>query len=116
MEQIKRPVNAHKGYHAHIYFDQDTVDPARRLYGLVAETFNNQLGRFHERPVGPHPMWSYQIIFGPDDFNVLVPWLDDNRQGLSVLVHGLSGDDYKDHTDYAYWLGDSHILNLAIFD
>ncbi len=35
-----------------------------------------------------------------------------HRGGLSVLVHALTGDDIADHTQYAYWLGDSVEINL----
>ena len=42
-------------------------------------------------------------------------WLDEHRNGLDVFVHGLSGDELKDHTDYAYWLGNEHQLDLSMF-
>ncbi len=31
MSNPKRPVNIHKGYHAHVYFDRETLDFASRL-------------------------------------------------------------------------------------
>lgn len=109
------PVNKHDGYHAHVYFDEVTKDFAWGLCSRVASKFNLPVGRFHEKLVGPHPFWSCQILFGKKDFDQLIPWLDSHRGELSVLVHALSGDDLTDHTEYAYWLGDSAELNLEVF-
>ena len=73
------------------------------------------MGRFHEREVGPHPRWSYQVAFKPELFAVLVPWLAINRDDLIVFIHGCSGDDLYDHTRLAMWLGESVTLNLEMF-
>ncbi len=35
-----------------------------------------------------------------------------NRKGLTVLVHGVTGDDIYDHTELVLWLGESLKLNL----
>ncbi|MCV6612662.1 MAG: DOPA 4,5-dioxygenase family protein [Amphritea sp.] len=111
----KRPVNNHKAYHAHIYFDAETLALAERLAAESGSRFGLQVGRIHQRLVGPHPCWSVQIIFSHKDFDGFISWLDLERQGLSVLVHAQTGDDLKDHTDYAYWLGDSVPLKLDMF-
>lgn len=44
-----------KGYHAHVYFDAQTIDQARALCEQAAQLFALKMGRVHERPVGPHP-------------------------------------------------------------
>lgn len=116
MKEIKRPVNSHRAYHAHVYFDAQTLEFASRLVHEAGERFPVKIGRVHEKLVGPHPKWSCQIKFTSHDFDQLVPWLDENRNGLSVLVHALSGDEIEDHTLYAYWLGDSLKLDLSVFD
>jgi aromatic ring-cleaving dioxygenase len=100
------------GYHAHVYFDQETVEQARALRDRIDKEFDYAVGRFHEKNVGPHPRWSFQIAFEPSEFGTLVPWLALNRQGLTVLVHGRSGDDIYDHTELVMWLGKSVELNL----
>lgn len=115
MSAIARPVNAHKAYHAHVYFDADTLGFASELCHRAGEKFKLKVGRVHQKNVGPHPRWSCQILFTHKDFDELIPWLDQERQELTVFVHGLTGDDLKDHTDYAYWLGDSVPLNLDMF-
>jgi aromatic ring-cleaving dioxygenase len=101
-----------EGYHAHVYFDAQSVEQARALREQISETFDYPVGRFHEKNVGPHPRWSFQIAFAPDAFGTIVPWLALNRKGLTVFVHGLSGDDIYDHTELVIWLGNSVELNL----
>ena len=112
----KLPVNVHENYHAHVYYDATTSDFAKSLCTDIGERFGLEVGRFHDKPIGPHPSWSCQIKFSSEDFDTLIPWLNENRNGLTVLVHGLSGDDLVDHTDHAYWLGKEEILNLEMFN
>jgi DOPA 4,5-dioxygenase len=112
MSEPKRPINVHKAYHAHVYFDQASLAFAEDLCEKAGQQFGLTVGRVHQKLVGPHTRWSCQIAFGRKDFENLVPWLDRNRDGLSILVHGLTGDDIKDHTDFAYWLGDEVELDL----
>ena len=111
----RRPENIHKGYHAHVYFDKDTLSFATTLCEEAGARFGLHVGRVHQKPVGPHPLWSCQITFGRKHFDQFIPWLDENRKDLTVFVHALTGDDLKDHTEYAYWLGDSVELNLSMF-
>ena len=93
------------GWHAHIYYDPASRPRAERVREGIAAGFAVRLGRWHDRPVGPHPQAMYQVAFGADDFAALVPWLALNRDGLDVLVHPETGDDVTDHTDHAIWLG-----------
>lgn len=102
-----------EGYHAHVYFDANSVEQARALRERISEEFDYAVGRFHEKNVGPHPRWSFQIAFKADAFGTLVPWLAVNRKGLTVLVHGLTGEDIYDHTELVMWLGDSAKLDLT---
>ncbi len=115
MNDIKRPVNSHKAYHAHIYYEKETLQFATSLCEKAGERFNLKVGRIHQQMVGPHPKWSCQITFGSKHFDELVPWLESNREELSVLIHALSGNDLEDHTIYAYWLGGSVELDLSMF-
>jgi aromatic ring-cleaving dioxygenase len=111
----RRPQNIHKAYHAHVYFDAATVEQARALVAQAGQLFKVQVGRVHEQPVGPHPLWSCQLAFSAGEFDKVIPWLDEHRGGLDVFVHGLTGDELVDHTTYAYWLGNEHRLDLSIF-
>ena len=116
MDAIKRPENLHKVYHAHIYFDESSKEVAKKLCDLIDKEFQLKVGRFHEKLVGPHPCWSCQVLFSCKDFDEFIPWLDEHRQNLSVLVHALTGDNYLDHTNFAYWLGDAQKLDLSLFE
>ena len=102
-------------WHAHVYFDVSSRDAARALRETIEKELAGrmELGRFHERPVGPHPMWSYQLAFAPADFPDVVSWLALNHDVLDVFIHPNTGDELRDHRDCALWLGRSHVLNLA---
>jgi aromatic ring-cleaving dioxygenase len=103
-------------YHAHIYYDPGTRERAARLRENVAATFPPALlGRWHDAPVGPHPQSMYQIAFPREMLAAFVPWLMLNRDGLTVLLHPETGDDYVDHTDHAAWFGAVLPLRLEMF-
>ncbi len=111
----RRPENLHEQYHAHVYFDAQSVEQARRLCSGVAAEFAAQMGRVHERLVGPHPCWSCQIAFDRDAFDAVIGRLAERRGGLNIFVHGVTGDDYADHTAHAMWLGEAQTLDLSMF-
>lgn len=94
-----------RDYHAHIYYDPDTREAAKRVRAGLAENFKVQLGSWHDEPVGPHPKSMYQAVFGPSEFGAIVPWLMLNREGLTVLVHPSTGESLGDHLERALWLG-----------
>ena len=104
-----------ESWHAHVYFDAASRDAARALRNLIETALAGrvELGRFHEKPVGPHPMWSYQLAFMPASFADVVAWLVLNHGALDVFIHPNTGDELRDHRDCALWLGRSHVLNLA---
>ena len=112
---IQRPRNTHERYHAHVYFDEHTAEHAEGLCRRAGKKFGVSVGRFHRKLVGPHPRWSCQLSFDTKQFGVLIDWLGQHRDGLTVFVHGLSGDTLADHTTHATWLGESETLNLAVF-
>jgi aromatic ring-cleaving dioxygenase len=101
-----------EGYHAHIYYDPATRTVAERLREAIGAGFAVQLGRWHDRPVGPHPQAMYQVAFPTGEFPRLVPFLMLNRAGLNVLVHPLTGDAYADHASFPLWLGERLPLDL----
>ncbi|HIP07741.1 MAG TPA: 4,5-dioxygenase [Mariprofundaceae bacterium] len=105
-----------KGYHAHIYYDENTFDLASKLCDEVGALFDVPVGFKHQQPVGPHPMWSCQISLTAEKFAEVVPWLMLNRQGLTVFIHANTGDDLKDHNEHAMWMGSIETLDLSIFE
>jgi len=105
-----------RGYHAHIYYDPTTKPVAERLREAIGATFGSAvvLGRWHDEPVGPHPISMYQVAFADGEFPRLVPWLMLRRDGLRVLVHPQTDDAYDDHTVHAAWLGAPLPLRLDV--
>ena len=101
-------------WHAHVYFDAASRDAAWALREGVTAKFGTaiEMGRFHERAVGPHPRWSYQIAFAPAQFAGVVSWLALNHAALDVFVHPNTDNELRDHRDSAIWLGRSHQLDL----
>ncbi|HIC80007.1 MAG TPA: 4,5-dioxygenase [Kiloniellaceae bacterium] len=101
-----------RGYHAHVYYDAESKPAAADLREAIEARFEVRMGRWHDRPVGPHPRWSYQVAFEPPLFAEIVPWLALNRGDLVIFIHPETGDDLPDHRDRALWLGDYLELNL----
>lgn len=79
MDNLKIPINIHQQYHAHIYFDKDTLHFASELCATVGKKFGLHVGRVHQKPVGPHTKWSCQIQFRNEDFDTFMLWLDNHR-------------------------------------
>jgi aromatic ring-cleaving dioxygenase len=103
-------------YHAHVYYDpQKTRSRAEHLRERVAVEFPAaKLGRWHDELVGPHSQSMYQIAFPSGLLASLLPWLMLNRDGLTVLLHPETGNDYRDHTAHAAWLGAVLPLQLDV--
>jgi len=106
------------GYHAHVYFDADSAESrsaAALVRDRIAAAFPDaRLGRWHDRPVGPHTRAMYQIAFASERLDRMLPWLMLNRLGLPVLLHPETGDEYADHADHAAWLGEKLPLKLEV--
>lgn len=104
------------GYHAHVYYDAATKPAAATLREAIEARFDMTMGSWHDKPVGPHPMWSYQVAFEPELFGEIVPWLALNRGALIVFVHPLTEDIVREHTANAIWLGEQQVLNIEVLE
>ncbi len=102
-------------FHAHVYFDENKVIQARVLCEEARDLFDIPMGRVHEKNVGPHPRWSCQLSVSPEKFGDVMIWLSLNRNGLTLFIHANTGDDLKDHTKHAIWMGEMLDLDLSIF-
>lgn len=100
-----------KSYHAHIYFDEDTWQKAALLRRWVAERFVVELGNWNREPRGPHVTPSFYFGFTNDLLPVIVPWLQLNSLGLTILLHPNSDDPRADHLHYALWVNRSQPVN-----
>jgi DOPA 4,5-dioxygenase len=102
-------------FHAHIYYDPEQVELARRLAAAAQARFPVAVGHFHLRPVGPHPRGSVQLTVPRDAFGDVAQWLALNRGPLTIFAHAETGDDLADHTQHVIWFGPSETLDLRIF-
>ncbi len=105
----------YKSYHAHIYYDAQSRATAAKVRTQLDENFEVELGRWRDEPVGPHPQAMYQVAFKRGQFPKVIPWLMENRAGLTVLIHPNSGDDLGDHTFRALWMGRMLRLRVGMF-
>lgn len=112
-------------YHAHIYYDATTKHIATQLrnefvaylkreieFGIL-DSDDIVIGAMHDGPVGPHTKSQFMVAFTRHTFHSLLNHLILSRNGLSVLVHPETGNDYKDHTDYTLWMGNRVALDLS---
>ncbi|WP_316436856.1 DOPA 4,5-dioxygenase family protein [Leptolyngbya sp. NK1-12] len=119
-QQLNEIMNATpevKGFHAHVYYDPENPqsrEAAAKIREALATQFEVQLGRWHDRPIGPHSQAMYQVVFSLDQFAQVVPWLMLHRQGLDILIHPETGNDLADHTNHALWLGEKLALRLEV--
>lgn len=101
-------------YHAHIYFEDSTMQKAENLHNLAKGHFRNRirLSPLISRPIGPHPKPMFELDFYGEDYVEVTDWLEAHRQDLDVLIHPLSGNALADHTTLAVFLGNRLPLNL----
>ena len=77
-------------WHSHVYFDAASRDAAWALRETIEKSFEIEMGRFHEKPVGPHPQFSFQVHFRNEQFAPFMAWLTMNRgAGLGQAPAGL---------------------------
>lgn len=110
---MKKDTALISGYHAHVYYDPESREVAERVREGLGARFDVQLGRWHDKPVGPHPKSMYQVVFSPGQFSKVVPWLMLNRAGLDILVHPETDDSVADHLHRCLWLGKKLKLNIS---
>lgn len=106
------------GYHAHIYFPSADTAAGGAYQDCVRERFGDlvKVGRFHDHAVGPHPMAMFQVAFPAGHLEEVFGWLVAHREGRSILIHPITGNDLEDHRDHALWLGRQLPLNLEFLE
>jgi DOPA 4,5-dioxygenase len=99
-------------YHAHVFFNNGSRERAADLRAEVEEKFPVQVHPWREAPIGPHLFPQFQIVFDLGQFPTIVPFLMMNRNGLTVLVHPMTGRPRDDHTANAMWMGEVLPVNV----
>lgn len=119
------PLDGHgeiKEFHFHVYYFQ--TNAASRAHALALRDDILRLraeGYFHAVPLvtyndvprGPHPVGSYEVWCPRERFSRVYSYFAMNRGELSVLIHPLTREEVKDHTERAVWLGPSYPLDLT---
>lgn len=111
-----------KEYHFHVYFFQTNevsknaaLKLRDRLLDLTKKKFFHvvPLERVNMAPIGPHPIGSYEVWCPREHFSRVYSWFLLHHGELSILVHPLTKEEVKDHTDRATWIGKSLPLDIS---
>ncbi|CBY02177.1 hypothetical protein IAQ61_006766 [Plenodomus lingam] len=108
------------GFDIHIYFIQEDKEQAKfanELWERIRREFPElRIYKIWDHAQGPHPLPMFEVnLFTPEQFGAFIPWLVINRGPLSALIHPNTGDDERDHTQRATWMGNPLPLNLKRF-
>ncbi|KAJ3072010.1 hypothetical protein HK102_006335 [Quaeritorhiza haematococci] len=119
-DQVDLPGGEVKEWHFHIYWH--TQSPSSRSAALYLRnrilhlTFTHYftakpLPTINDSPIGPHPMSSYEVWVPYESFARFYSWIVLNRpKDVSVMIHPLTREEVKDHTERAVFLGGTATL------
>ena len=102
-------------YHAHVYWKNN----AERDLALSLRTWLDELGcglgAIHDKPIGPHPLPMYQVMYDDSIKPQVEVFLQ--SKSLSILLHEDIGIDHvRDHTDGARWINEPLELDLKFLE
>lgn len=104
--------------HIHIYFRPHQTEEALLLKAQIAKEFPELiLGRFHQKPVGPHPVGSFLIrAKNEKDERNIIFYLNHKIGNLSAMIHPETGNDFEDHKqEKIQWIGPEFEIDRSIF-
>lgn len=107
-----------ESFHAHVYFTAETRAFAQNFLNQIVRELGPILryaGNLIDRPIGPHPVPMFEIDFLPEHYQTVTNFLRAHHGELSILVHPQTGEDLKDHSVHAVWIGKPLPLKLDIF-
>lgn len=103
--------------------NQAFLVPELRVYRLWDSKYPNSLLSDQYRtnsisgPIGPHTRAMFEVsILTTTQFGAFIPWLIINRGPLLALLHPNTGDQLRDHTQRATWLGGEVPVNTEMFN
>ncbi|KAI9226116.1 MAG: DOPA-like domain-containing protein [Piptocephalis tieghemiana] len=113
--------NELKEFHFHLYFNHHNREEslfASRLRERIIELkdeeyFHAHPAPLHMKPVGPHPTGNLEVWTPKEEYSRVYDFVTSNRGNLSVLIHPISSQQRRDHSDRAVWLGRPLNLNFA---
>nr|CAG8587716.1 70_t:CDS:2 [Entrophospora candida] len=102
-----------KEYHFHVYFFQEnkeSCEAAAKLRNKIIELIDK---RFFN-PVPYHTVNHGPLVWCPKEhFSRVYSWFLLHRNGLSVMIHPLTINEVKDHTENVTWMGKSIPLDIT---
>ncbi|KAI1287482.1 Dopa 4,5-dioxygenase [Halotydeus destructor] len=113
-------------YHFHTYYFQYNENDklnARNFRQTIIDQVEDgvfaecAVNRFNERPVGPHPVGSFETCCNRTSVSSAMSWFMMNHGNFSILLHPLTRFSRADHTDRAMWLGEKFpviVQNLSV--
>ena len=103
-------------FHAHVYFDDLTRETVELVQAGLRETFQNRIrvSTLREKPIGPHPLPMFEVVFPDEEYDAVRHWLVQNRQNHTVLMHPVMENDLVAHQKYAEWLGPELDLDYSV--
>src|SRR6185437_5360640 len=100
------PAGFRRDFDAHVYYQRASRPHAERMRRLAIEVFEGLpvfVGGLYDRGVGPHPQPMFELNFPRTLLGQVLLWLLYERKGLTVLVHEVTGNDPRDHSEGAIW-------------
>jgi aromatic ring-cleaving dioxygenase len=103
------------GFHLHVYYDLDDLPTGIEVHRdlLKGLTCIDGCGPVKRVPVGPHPKPSFEVWFQNSHLGEVVLWVLQNRRGLSALIHPLTKNEIRDHSEHAVWIGSPLTLDFT---
>jgi DOPA 4,5-dioxygenase len=103
-------------FHAHIYYSDGDRATAEALHEefVAGRPLVLFVGQMTDRGVGPHPIPQYEVHFLENARAEVVAVIE--ASGLRALVHPLTDDDFADHTNLAFWIGEPVELDVSVLD
>lgn len=98
-------------YHAHVYWttpEQKTVALSLRQQ---LQDLECSLGKVWDQSIGSHPLPMYQVNYCSTNQDKVENLLSSSN--LNILLHEDTGDDLRDHTEGARWIGQKLELDLV---
>jgi len=98
------------GFDFHIYYRPASVAESKyvkELHERIRREFPElRIYKLWDTPMGPHPTAMFEVgTFTPHQTGAFFCWLVVHRGPLSVLVHPITDDKWKDHSDLITWMG-----------
>ncbi len=103
-------------YHAHLYFEIEYLTLAESINSRLREEWGHLLrvSTLREKPVGPHPLPSFEVIFAQEDLELVRNWFAENRKNFSILIHPVMENDVAGHRDFGEWQGEILSLDYSV--